>query len=337
MWDRVYRVNVQTALRVRERPSTSARILASLPRNQTVAQLEPFQRNGWMAIFADLGDKAVVGFVFADHLEPLVPVYDAPEPAPADAAEPDEEPPGVPPEDSPPPPPPATQPAPSPAPPAPNPMAGMTNRFLVPPGEDGWRGTVGLGFSSEDFKLYCDALEWDEWRPELVVFHHTWKPNISMRAGGFDEVHMHNFTRHYRETLGWNGGPHLFVDQNKIWVFQPLTVRGTHAKAFNARSIGIEMLGNFLTPAEADRLTEARPLPAIDDFNAGDGLRIHRNAIAAASILLKRLGLDPDQALTFHRDDPGTHKDCPGGQVTREQILAELHAELARSEQPAMV
>ena len=59
--------------------------------------------------------------------------------------------------------------------------------------------------------------------------------------------------RDYYRSLGWNAGPHLFVDERWIWLFSPLNQIGIHAKVGNSYStggasyysIGIETVGHF--------------------------------------------------------------------------------------------
>jgi hypothetical protein len=116
---------------------------------------------------------------------------------------------------------------------------------------------------------------------------------------------MQNLMEFY-EGLGWRGGPHLFVDDHRVWVFSPLTERGTHAVSFNAAGFGIEVLGDYDN----------------EDPATGRGLSCWRNAAVAFRSLCAWRGIDPAGALKFHRDDPKTRKTCPGKRVTRDWFLA---------------
>ncbi len=87
MWDRVYEVDTdQALLRLRETASDDAPILARLDPGQIVCRLDLVVHNGqWWAVFADLGDRAFVGFVQFEHLSQLHPVSATVE-VPADSA-----------------------------------------------------------------------------------------------------------------------------------------------------------------------------------------------------------------------------------------------------------
>jgi hypothetical protein len=106
--------------------------------------------------------------------------------------------------------------------------------------------------------------------------------------------------RYYRNEKGWSAGPHLFVDDQPagIWVFTPLTTPGVHAKSFNGRSLGLEMLGNY----------------DVEDFDSGRGALVRDHAVAAIAILSAALDIDPEWMMC-HRDEPSTTKTCPGNNV----------------------
>src|SRR4030095_15265856 len=59
---------------------------------------------------------------------------------------------------------------------------------------------------------------------------------------------------YYRDSLGWDRGPHLFIDEKWIWLFTPMYEVGIHAAEGNGYhdsagplhySIGIEVLGYY--------------------------------------------------------------------------------------------
>ena len=117
---------------------------------------------------------------------------------------------------------------------------------------------------------------------------------------------------------GWSGGPHLFVDAEGIWVFNPLDLVGVHSPSFNANSWGVEMLGDF----------------GSESFSDGLGLQIHANAVRAVAALLRRLGAtDATALLHLHKEDHATNHDCPGKNVNKAAFIAELNKQLAGAEE----
>ena len=94
---------------------------------------------------------------------------------------------------------------------------------------------------------------------------------------------MVNFESYYKNECGWNGGPHLFIDDRAIWVFNDLTKRGTHSPSFNASRFGIEMLGDY------DK----------EEFNSGRGRKVRDNTVAAMAILNNRLGFAAAESSMF--------------------------------------
>lgn len=163
-----------------------------------------------------------------------------------------------------------------------------------------WKEIIGKKFSREEFKRYVAGLIWGSWRPEFIVLHHTAVPSLTMRPQGISDAQIESWVRWYRDNNKWSAGPHLFVDDHRIWVFTPLTTPGVHAKNWNARTLGMEMLGNF----------------DIEPFNYGRGALVRDNAVAAIAILTEALGLNPN-SMKGHRDYPGETKTCPGRNVNR--------------------
>lgn len=171
----------------------------------------------------------------------------------------------------------------------------------------GWKGIVGKSFSTEDFDDYCHTLQWTAWRPSFIVLHNTGSPSLAQRPKGLTLQHIKNLEAFYRDEQGWKGGPHLFVDDKQIWAFTPLTVSGTHSPSWNKLALGVEMLGSYEK----------------EDFGAGRGLKVRRNAVAALATLSAILGLDP-HTLRLHREDPLTTHACPGKNVRKLEIIQEV-------------
>lgn len=333
MWNRVYRVDVQRFLNLRPIPSKDSKPLALLPRGQIVARLDLAEYNGrWWAVFADLGDRAVVGYVAGDLLSAVVPVTAEKSPQPPSNVGPAQ------------PLAPAGPPPPGQAPPPvrPPPSVPVRSRrewegeWLRQPVPGGWRGTVGASFTPSEFAEYLETLDWSAWAPENIALHHTWSPTLEMRPAGFTRQHINNMAEQYRigAGYGWSAGPHLFVDDHRIWILTPLTSRGVHAANFNTDSIGVEMLGNYHTLEEERALQGQRK--AIDRFDSGRGAEVRKNAVSAMASLMIARDLDPRRALRFHREEGhaiNSGKKCPGGQVGKDAITDELIVEIAAQSQ----
>jgi len=163
---------------------------------------------------------------------------------------------------------------------------------------------VGQVFDMKSFSAHLAGLSL-AWA-DSVCIHHTAFPDLSMRPSGWTIQHMRNLASYYGGELGWSAGPHLFTDEDQIFGLSPLTARGVHAASFNARSIGIEMLGNYDT----------------EDPMSGRGAQVIETTAAAVACLLARLGKSANETtVKFHRDDPKTSKTCPGRKVSKAYFL----------------
>jgi len=167
-----------------------------------------------------------------------------------------------------------------------------------------WKGIIGKSFSREEFDSYCHQLQWTAWRPSFIVLHNTASPSLKQRPKGLTRQHIANLEAFYRDDQKWKAGPHLFIDDQQIWAFTPLTVSGTHSPSWNKLAIGIETLGDF--DAEA--------------FDSGRGLEVRKNAVAAIATLSAILGLDP-ATMRLHREDPLTTHACPGKNVRKLEVI----------------
>jgi hypothetical protein len=168
-------------------------------------------------------------------------------------------------------------------------------------------GTINRGLSIAEFTRHVNQLRWLDWKPSLIVIHHTWAPSLAQRPAGFTDQHIDNIAHYYQVDKGWKTGPHMFIDDDQCWLYTPLTQRGTHSKSFNATGIGIEMLGNY----------------DLEDPWSGRGLKVLETTFAAMTVLMKALNLSPE-AIRFHRDDPKTDKTCPGTRIDKGEFLKRL-------------
>jgi hypothetical protein len=176
-----------------------------------------------------------------------------------------------------------------------------------------WAGIVDKSFNPADFTNYCKSLTWATWRPSFIVLHNTGVPNLAQRPNGLTQQQILNLQSYYRDQQGWSAGPHLFVDDLQIWAFTPLTVPGVHSPSWNQLSIGIEMLGDYQT----------------DEFDTGRGMKIRDNAVSAMASVSSVLGLDPTTMKLHHEDPQTTHRDCPGKNVMKPDIIMRVQAALA--------
>jgi len=172
-----------------------------------------------------------------------------------------------------------------------------------------WKGIIGRGFRPQEFKDYVGTLTFGDWRPQFVVLHNTSSPRLSQWHSHPGEERMRNLEAYYRDEQGWSAGPHLFVADDLIWAFTPLTTSGVHSPSWNGISWGIEMVGEY----------EEEP------FNAG----VRENTVDALAILHAWRGIDPD-TLHFHKEDPKTtHKECPGKNVDKDDMIQRVKNRMA--------
>jgi len=170
-----------------------------------------------------------------------------------------------------------------------------------------WKGIVGTGFTPSDFAAYVAGLTFAAWRPSFVVLHNTGLPTFAEWHNVAGQVRMQNLETYYRDTQHWSGGPHLFVADDLIWAFTPLTVPGVHSPSWNNVSWGVELVGDYSTEAMDPNL--------------------QLNAISAIATLHGALGLDPN-TLKLHREDPLTTHLCPGNKVSKADFIAQVVAKL---------
>lgn len=182
---------------------------------------------------------------------------------------------------------------------------------------------IGKAFTPAEFKTYVQGLTWgDAFRPEGIALHNTASPSLAQRPDGLTHQQILNLQDYYKNTCKWNGGPHLFVDDKQIWVFNDLTKRGTHSPSWNATKIGIEMLGDF----------------DCESFTNGRGRKVRDNAVAAMAILNNALGFKAD-AFKFHIEDKKTDHACPGklARSERPALIAEINDAMAGTKAPMVV
>lgn len=196
-----------------------------------------------------------------------------------------------------------------------------------------WTPIVGQKFTIPELRSYVAGLNFINWRPSLIVWHHTkapaleqWKKTAAAdaKAGLVPGVtRINNLQTYYRDQRGWPSGPHAFVANDGVWGFTPFNTKGTHSPSWNGTGIGIEMVGDY------DR----------EDDDAGPGLLVRKNTVALTAILCEKLGLAPETGAVvskrpfkttgnvfLHKQDPLTTHDCPGADVARdhEEMVQEV-------------
>jgi hypothetical protein len=173
-----------------------------------------------------------------------------------------------------------------------------------------WKGIVGRSFTASQFDDYVRELVMSDWKPSFVVLHNTSEPRLADWHRVPGEQRMQNLEDYYRNPdpsvhkPAWSAGPHLFVADDLIWVFTPLTTSGVHSPSWNGISWGVEMVGEY----DEEPFSE----------------QVRDNVIAALASLHAKLDLDP-RGLRFHKEDPKTtHKDCPGKFVSKSDVIERL-------------
>ncbi len=170
-----------------------------------------------------------------------------------------------------------------------------------------WKPIVAESYTPDTFTAYCKSLIWTAWRPSFIVLHNTGSPTLAQRPEGFTKIHLQNLERFYRDTQQWSAGPHLFIDDKQIWVFTPLTTSGVHSPSWNKLALGFEMLGDYST----------------ESCTTGRGLAVRNNAVAAIATVCGVLGMAPT-TLQLHKEDPKTTHACPGKNIVKSEIIAEV-------------
>lgn len=171
-------------------------------------------------------------------------------------------------------------------------------------------------FSASTFPSYLAGLKPPVWA-RFVTVHNTGAPDLATYRGYSarknpvsDLQWLKNLEGYYKNEQHWSGGPHLFITPNSdgICVFNDLTQFGTHSPSWNRVALGVEIVGDF------DR----------DAF--ADGSKA--NTIAALAALHEWLGLDPS-TMRFHKEDAHTtHKDCPGRNVVKADLIKAVKAQM---------
>lgn len=172
-----------------------------------------------------------------------------------------------------------------------------------------WKAIVNqakpVGMTVPQMATFIADMPFVAWRPSGLVLHNTALPTLAQWHGDTPaEQRITNLVSYFRDDRGWSAGPHAFVADDLIWPFTPFNTPGVHSPSWNGTKIGIEMVGDFAT----------------ESADTGAGLKVMQNTVALFGILSARLGLDPD-TIKFHKEDPLTTHDCPGGHVLKPRFI----------------
>ncbi len=174
-----------------------------------------------------------------------------------------------------------------------------------------WKGIIGQGFTADGFDQYVQTVHLNVWRPQFIVLHNTFIPTLADWHKVPGGQRMKNLESYYRDVQHWSAGPHLFVADDLIWVFTPLTTPGVHSPSWNAISWGVELVGDYSTEAFT---------PAV--------MTNARRSLAALYMLA---GISADH-LRLHREDPKTtHKSCPGENIVKLDLISMVAQTIAEN------
>jgi Bacterial SH3 domain/N-acetylmuramoyl-L-alanine amidase len=184
-----------------------------------------------------------------------------------------------------------------------------------------WKDIDGRGLTVAQFKDHVAGLRFDNWRPSFVAVHNTANPSLNpLPAHGSwhgssttpENRVRKSLVTFYRDTMGWGSGPHLFIADDLIWLFTPLTTSGTHSPSWNGTALGFEMVGDY----------------ELEAFDSGPGAKVRDNAVAALAIVHAKLGLNPE-TIRLHKEDPRTTHDCPGKNVKKPDLIRRVQEFMA--------
>jgi hypothetical protein len=148
----------------------------------------------------------------------------------------------------------------------------------------------GRLMNAEEFENHVKQTNFS-WANTIVI-HHTFKPNKADWATVGWHGRKENM-RQYYQGLGWESGPHLFVSDEGIGLFSPLSARGTGVTDNNTDTIHIEIVGDYT-----------------NTFPTG---LTYFYVIKAIVALKKKKQL----AVMFHKQlEPGGLTECPGRGIT---------------------
>jgi hypothetical protein len=193
---------------------------------------------------------------------------------------------------------------------------------------------IGRGLTADEFDAYVAGYDFGPIPPDFVVLHHTAIPTMEQWTAGQDESNCYTYRKaklgaimhYYKDTKGWDRGPHLFIDDRYIWLFTPMNALGIHAASGNScrvngrlhYSVGIEVVGDY----------SRAPWPP-------NVAALVSRAVNALQKKLKTFQIDykdaPINRPELHIGQVASHRDfnkpaCPGAAITPAFYLAALRS-----------
>lgn len=159
-----------------------------------------------------------------------------------------------------------------------------------------------------EFTAYLATIPPPAWLKALT-FHHTAAPTRDQWIG---LQHVKNIGAYYRDTLGWDSGPQLFLaaatGADGIYQGTPITHQGIHAGPCNTDHLGIEIVGNYSL--------EPWPTPVAE-------------LVYGVMVALCKWAHIPASKAQGHRECMPGHTACPGLKITPSAVRTELARRLA--------
>jgi hypothetical protein len=155
-----------------------------------------------------------------------------------------------------------------------------------------------------------------QWRPAFPTLHNTGVPSLGqwIEMGATPQERWGASLNRYYSGMGWHAGPHFVVCPDYIWVLSDPSEPGVSVSCWNAKTIGIEMVGNYEVGG--------------DEFTSGLGAKVRDNAVQVLALLADSFGwrdlsdiVLAERGLHFHRECARDHHLCPGSRVDKIDVL----------------
>lgn len=164
-----------------------------------------------------------------------------------------------------------------------------------------------------------------QWSPTGITWHNSASPSLAQwdsyptparKAWGDNYNHYCKFDQR------WHSGPHFVGAPDESIVLCEPRADGVHCSCNNHIHFGVETIGDFRQGG--------------DDPHSGRGLLSVQASANIIAALCKRMGYAPRQAISFHRECPADHHDCPGAMVTNDWAIGLVEERLKQlgGEQP---
>jgi hypothetical protein len=154
------------------------------------------------------------------------------------------------------------------------------------------------------------------WRPAFPTLHNTGVPSLAqwIDMGATPQERWGASLNRYYAGMGWHAGPHFVVCPDYIWILSDPSEPGVSVSCWNAKTVGIEMVGNYEIGG--------------DEFTSGLGAKVRDNAVQVLALLADSFGWRDlseyvlgERGLHFHRECTRDHHLCPGSRVDKSDLL----------------